>query len=49
MLTGNLLPLISNGNMTEPGSAALPHGGGPPEMLVRRFPRSGVHAATSTQ
>ena len=28
---------------------ALPHRGGPPVMLVRRFPRSGVHAATSTQ
>ena len=29
--------------------AALPHRGGPPVMLVRRFPRSGVHAATSSQ
>ena len=28
---------------------ALPHRGGPPVMLVRRFPRSGVHAATSSQ
>ncbi len=30
-------------------SFALPHRGGPPVMLVRRFPRSGVHAATSSQ
>ena len=29
--------------------AALPHRGGPPVLLVRRFPRSGVHAATSSQ
>ena len=28
---------------------ALPHRGGPPVLLVRRFPRSGVHAATSSQ
>jgi len=28
---------------------ALPHRGGPPVLLVRRFPRSGVHAATSAQ
>jgi enoyl-CoA hydratase/carnithine racemase len=28
---------------------ALPHRGGPPALLVRRFPRSGVHAATSSQ
>ena len=31
------------------GGPALPHRGGPPVMLVRRFPRSGVHAATSSQ
>ncbi len=31
------------------GNFALPHRGGPPVMLVRRFPRSGVHAATSSQ
>ena len=31
------------------GAIALPHRGGPPVMLVRRFPRSGVHAATSSQ
>ena len=28
---------------------ALPHRGGPPVLLVRRFPRSGVHSATSSQ
>ena len=33
----------------EIAKSALPHRGGPPVMLVRRFPRSGVHAATSSQ
>ena len=27
----------------------LPHRSGPPDLLARRFPRSGVHAATSPQ
>ena len=30
-------------------TTALPHRGGPPVLLVRRFPCSGVHAATSPQ
>ena len=29
--------------------AGLPHRSGPPDLLARRFPRSGVHAATSPQ
>jgi hypothetical protein len=41
--------LTSNGLTQKDPSHALPHRGGPPVMLVRRFPRSGVHAATSAQ
>ena len=32
-----------------PGGYGLPHRSGPPDLLARRFPRSGVHAATSPQ
>ena len=31
------------------GEVGLPHRSGPPDLLARRFPRSGVHAATSPQ
>ncbi|WP_084398645.1 TonB-dependent receptor [Henriciella aquimarina] len=30
-------------------TTGLPHRSGPPDLLARRFPRSGVHAATSPQ
>ncbi|MEZ6001930.1 hypothetical protein [Hyphomonas sp.] len=40
---------LSTGKSKELSNTALPHRGGPPVLLVRRFSRSGVHAATSSQ
>ncbi|MBR9806443.1 MAG: tyrosine-type recombinase/integrase [Alphaproteobacteria bacterium] len=37
------------GNLSSKGGIGLPHRSGPPDLLARRFPRSGVHAATSPQ
>ena len=36
-------------NRNPPPRTGLPHRSGPPDLLARRFPRSGVHAATSPQ
>ena len=44
---------ISGAKSERPGYTellgGLPHRSGPPDLLARRFPRSGVHAATSPQ
>ena len=44
------LPITPTGYLSNhiPIGSGLPHCGGPPFMLVRRFPRSSDHAATST-
>ena len=44
-----ILLLASVVEIGEKIEAGLPHRSGPPDLLARRFPRSGVHAATSPQ